>query len=281
MNPYQSQPYGQQPMPGQYPQPPQYNQFPPQQYAQPPAMGQYGQPQQQYGAPYGFQPSAPPTQLKPGMNTNQQGMQQVPPMNPSMNMGYGGPISLQKGGNMSLSKAAPGLVHASVGLGWDVRTTPGAPFDLDASCFVVNAAGKVRTPQDFIFYNNKQSMDGSIYHHGDNLTGAGEGDDEIISVNLPQIPMDVQKIVFVVSIYEAEQRMQNFGMVQRAFIRVVNSDNSQEIVRFDLTEEASLLNCMIFGELYRYNAEWKFKAVGQGVQGGLRQVGAMFGINLA
>jgi len=124
-------------------------------------------------------------------------------------------------------------------------------------------------------------MDGSVYHHGDNLTGAGEGDDEVLSVNLPQIPLDVQKIVFVVSIYEAEQRMQNFGMVQRAFIRVVNSDNTQEIVRFDLTEEASLLNCMIFGELYRYNSEWKFRAVGQGVQGGMRQAGAMFGISLA
>jgi len=182
---------------------------------------------------------------------------------------------------MSLSKAAPGLTNAYIGLGWDVRQTPGAPFDLDASCFMLNAAGKVRQPQDFIFYNNLRSVDGSIVHQGDNLTGVGEGDDERVFVNLALVPPDVQKIVFVVSIYESLQRNQNFGMVQGAFIRVVNADNQVEIVRFDLSEEASLLNCMIFGELYRYNNEWKFRAVGQGFQGGLPQVGNLFGMSLA
>jgi len=296
-----SQPGIGQPM-GSYPQPnsqlgmmnPQMNQpmgQPMGNYAQPGMNSQMGQApvgmQQQYGYPqsmpnqYGSQPGMMP---QPGMNPAvMSGMNQPPLFNQQgVNMGYGGgTVSLQKGGNMSLSKAAPGLTQAYVGLGWDVRQSPGAPFDLDASCFLLNAAGKIRQPQDFIFYNNLRSVDGSIIHQGDNLTGVGSGDDERILVNLALIPADVQRIVFVVSIYEALQRNQNFGMVQNAFIRVVNADNQVEIVRFDLSEEASLLNALLFGELYRYNNEWKFRALGQGVQGGLQQVGAMFGMSLA
>jgi len=201
-------------------------------------------------------------------------------MAPGAPMGAVGSVSLVKGGNLSLSKAVPNLRHITVGLGWDVRQTPGAPFDLDASVFMLKADGRVRMAQDLIFYNNRQSIDGSVYHHGDNLTGAGEGDDEQLSVDLTRVPQEIQKIVCVVSIYEAEARGQNFGMVNRAFIRVVNADNTQEIVRFDLTEEASMFNCMVFGEVYRYNGEWKFRAIGQGVPGGLKACGPMFGISM-
>jgi len=195
----------------------------------------------------------------------------------------GGVVSLQKGGNLSLSKAAPGLRVIRVGLGWDVRQTTGAQFDLDASVFLCRADGKVRGPQDFIFYNNLRSPDGSVSHHGDNLTGVGEGDDEQISIDLSRVPPEIEKLVFSVSIYEADKRSQNFGMVQRAFIRVVRTDQGaeQEIVRFDLTEEASVFNCMLFGEVYRYSGEWKFRAISQGFERGLKQLGDMFGINLA
>jgi tellurium resistance protein TerD len=196
-------------------------------------------------------------------------------------MGQPGVVSLIKGQNMSLSKVAPNLRHARIGLGWDVRQTPGAPFDLDTSVFLLNSTGKVSKPQDFIFYNNKQSMDGSVMHHGDNLTGAGEGDDEQVSIDLTRLSPDIQRVVVVCSIYEAEQRQQNFGMVQRAFIRVVDQDVNQEIVRYDLTEEACMSSTMVFGELYRYGQEWKFKALGNPMQGGLRQLGTEFGIQLA
>jgi len=195
--------------------------------------------------------------------------------------GAPGVISLVKNQNMSLTKVAPNLRHARIGLGWDVRQSPGAPFDLDTSVFLLNAAGKVRQPLDFVFYNNRQSPDGSVVHAGDNLTGAGEGDDEQIAVDLTRVPPDVQRIVVVCSIYEAEQRQQNFGMVQRAFIRIVDQDTNQEIVRYDLTEEACMFSIMTFGELYRYQNEWKFKALGNGMQGGLRAMGAEFGLALA
>jgi len=181
---------------------------------------------------------------------------------------------------MSLTKTAPTLRHAKIGLGWDVRQTPGAPFDLDSSVFLLNGQGRVRQPQDFIFYNNKQSIDGSVIHLGDNLTGAGEGDDEQVTVDLTRVPPDVERIVLVCSIYDAAQRGQNFGMVQRAYIRIVNSDTNQEIVRYDLTEEACMWGVMQFGEIYRYGPEWKFKAIGVGIQGGLQDLGRQFGLNL-
>ncbi|MBQ7457291.1 MAG: TerD family protein [Desulfovibrio sp.] len=189
-------------------------------------------------------------------------------------------VSLSKGGNVSLSKEAPGIEQIQVGLGWDARATDGAAFDLDASCFMLNNAGKVRSDSDFIFYNNLTSTCGSVQHTGDNLTGAGEGDDECVIVDLTKVPADVAKLAFVVTIHEAESRRQNFGMVSNAFIRVVNKKDNQEIARFDLSEDASTNTAMIFGEVYRHNNEWKFKAVGQGYDGGLAAVAKNYGVNI-
>jgi tellurium resistance protein TerD len=188
-------------------------------------------------------------------------------------------ISLSKGGNVSLSKEAPGLKSILVGLGWDARATDGAAFDLDASAFLLNDTGKVRNDSDFIFYNNLKSADGSIEHTGDNLTGQGEGDDESIKVNLATVPTDIQKISVAVTIHDAEVRKQNFGMVSNAFIRVVNQDDGKEIARFDLSEDMSVETAMIFGEIYRSGAEWKFKAIGQGFKGGLGPLAKNFGVN--
>lgn len=189
-------------------------------------------------------------------------------------------VSLVKGGNVSLSKEAPGLESVTVGLGWDVRATDGAAFDLDASCFLLNAEGKVRSDADFIFYNNKTSACGSVQHKGDNLTGAGDGDDEQVAVQLTAVPADVAKIAFAVTIHEADQRQQNFGMVSNAFIRVVNAGDDKELARFDLSEDASTNTSLIFGELYRHNGEWKFRAVGQGYDGGLGALAKGFGVNV-
>lgn len=189
-------------------------------------------------------------------------------------------VSLSKGGNVSLEKEAPGIKSVLVGLGWDARSTDGADFDLDASCFMVGAAGKVRNDNDFIFYNNLKSACGSVEHMGDNRTGAGEGDDEVINVELSKVPADVAKLVFSVTIYEAEKRHQNFGMVSNASIRIVNKENKQEVARFDLSEDASTNTAMIFGELYRHNSEWKFRAVGQGYGGGLAPLARNFGVNI-
>ncbi|MFR9794681.1 TerD family protein [Streptomyces sp. MS06] len=189
-------------------------------------------------------------------------------------------VSLSKGGNVSLTKEAPGLTAVNVGLGWDVRTTTGTDFDLDASALLLSNAGKVVSDQHFIFFNNLKSPDGSVEHTGDNLTGEGEGDDEMIKVNLAGVPADVDKIVFPVSIYEAESRQQSFGQVRNAFIRVVNQANQQEIARYDLSEDASTETAMVFGELYRNGAEWKFRAIGQGYASGLRGIAQDFGVNV-
>ena len=189
-------------------------------------------------------------------------------------------VSLGKGGNVSLSKEAPGLSAVLIGLGWDVRTTTGADYDLDASALLLNASGRVASDQHFVFYNNLRSPDGSVEHTGDNLTGEGEGDDEVIKVNLAGVPADVHKIVFPVSIYEAESRQQSFGQVRNAFIRVVNQANSQEIARYDLSEDASTETAMVFGELYRHSGEWKFRAVGQGYASGLAGIASDFGVNV-
>ncbi|MFF5402570.1 TerD family protein [Streptomyces misionensis] len=189
-------------------------------------------------------------------------------------------VSLSKGGNVSLTKEAPGLTAVIVGLGWDVRTTTGTDFDLDASALLLNTSGKVVSDQHFIFFNNLKSPDGSVEHTGDNLTGAGEGDDEAIKVDLAAVPADVDKIVFPVSIYDAENRQQSFGQVRNAFIRVVNQANQQEIARYDLSEDASTETAMVFGELYRNGAEWKFRAIGQGYASGLRGIAQDFGVNV-
>jgi tellurium resistance protein TerD len=189
-------------------------------------------------------------------------------------------VSLSKGGNVSLSKEVPGLQAVLVGLGWDVRTTTGADFDLDASALMVGTSGKILADQHFIFFNNLTSPDGSVQHTGDNLTGEGEGDDEAIKVNLVGVPAEVDKIVVTVSIYDAESRQQSFGQVRNAFIRVVNQADNREITRYDLSEDASTETAMIFGELYRSGNEWKFRAVGQGYSTGLAGIARDFGVNV-
>src|SRR4051794_29491525 len=189
-------------------------------------------------------------------------------------------VSLSKGGNVSLSKEAPGLQAVLVGLGWDVRTTTGADFDLDASALMVGTSGKILSDQHFIFFNNLTSPDGSVEHTGDNTTGEGEGDDEAIKVNLAGVPADVAKIVFPVSIYEAESRQQSFGQVRNAYIRVVNQADNSELARYDLPEDPSTETAMVFGELYRNGAEWKFRAIGQGYASGLRGIAQDFGVNV-
>jgi tellurium resistance protein TerD len=190
-------------------------------------------------------------------------------------------VSLSKGGNVSLTKEAGGTLNAvTVGLGWDARTTTGADFDLDASALMLNTSGKVPTDGHFIFFNNLTSPDGSVQHTGDNLTGEGEGDDEAIKVGVAATPADIDKIVFTVSIYDAEQRGQSFGQVRNAYIRVINDANGQELARYDLTEDASTETAMNFGELYRNGAEWKFRAVGQGYASGLAGIARDFGVNV-
>lgn len=188
-------------------------------------------------------------------------------------------ISLSKGGNISLSKADPGLKRAVVGLGWDPRTTDGAEFDLDASVFVLGANGKVRSDADFVFYNQKRSTDGSIEHMGDNRSGQGEGDDEQVKINMPALPPSIEKIAVTVTIHEAAARHQNFGQVANAFIRIVNEETGREVLRYDLTEDYSTETAMVFGEFYRNAGEWKFRAVGQGYAGGLQAMCKQYGVN--
>jgi tellurium resistance protein TerD len=190
------------------------------------------------------------------------------------------PVSLQKGGNVSLSKEAPGLQGVRVGLGWDTRVTDGSGFDLDASVFILNTDGKVRSDADFVFYNNKNGADGAVTHMGDNTTGEGEGDDEVVAVKLVSLAADISKLAFAVTIHDAESRRQNFGMVTNAFIRVVNDSDNSEIARYDLSEDASTETAMVFGELYRHGDEWKFKAIGQGFAGGLGPLAKSFGVNV-
>ena len=189
-------------------------------------------------------------------------------------------VSLAKGGNVSLTKEAPGLTTAVIGLGWDARTTSGAAFDLDASALLVNSVGKVLSDEHFVFFNNLTSPDGSVEHTGDNTTGLGDGDDEAIRVGLATVPAEVDKIVFAVSIYEADARRQSFGQVRNAFIRVVDEADGVELARYDLSEDASTETAMIFGEVYRRGAEWKFRAVGQGYTSGLAGIATEFGVNV-
>jgi len=189
-------------------------------------------------------------------------------------------VSLSKGGNVSLSKMSASLSTVTVGLGWDVRTTTGADFDLDASALVCGADGKVLSDQYFVFFNNLTSPDGAVEHTGDNLTGEGEGDDESINVNLTALPPSVDKVVFPVSIYDANTRQQSFGQVTNAFIRIVDASNGTELARYDLTEDASTETAMIFGELYRREGEWKFRAVGQGYASGLAGIAKDYGVNV-
>jgi tellurium resistance protein TerD len=191
-------------------------------------------------------------------------------------------VSLSKGGNVSLTKEAgsAGLSNVTIGLGWDVRSTTGTDFDLDATAIACGADGKVLSDKHFIFFNNLKLADGTIEHTGDNLTGEGDGDDEAIKVNLGAMAPEVDKIVFPVSIYEGETRSQSFGQVRNAFIRVVNDAGSTELARYDLSEDASTETAMVFGEVYRAGAEWKFRAVGQGYASGLKGIAQDYGVNV-
>ena len=189
-------------------------------------------------------------------------------------------VSLSKGGNVSLTKAAPNLISVSVGLGWDARSTSGHGFDLDASALALGENHKVLGDDYFVFFNNLKSPDGSIEHLGDNLTGEGDGDDEVITLNLVNVPPSVLSIVFAVSIYDAESRQQSFGQVRNAYIRVVNLANDVELARYDLTEDASVETAMVFGEVYRHSGEWKFRAIGQGYASGLAGIAKDFGVNV-
>ncbi len=184
-------------------------------------------------------------------------------------------VSLAKGQRVSLEKVAPGLTEIFIGLGWDTKVTDGGfDFDLDASLFLLGTNEKLISDNHFIFYNNLTSPDPdkSVEHTGDNLTGDGDGDDEVVKVNLQKVPSDVQKIVVVVTIHEAEQRSQNFGQVDNAFVRIVNAQTNQEAARYDLTEDCSIETAMVMAELYRKDGEWRLNAVGAGYQGGLQSL---------
>ncbi|MFN8090513.1 MAG: TerD family protein [Mycobacterium sp.] len=189
-------------------------------------------------------------------------------------------VSLSKGGNVSLTKQAPNLTAVLVGLGWDIRTTTGTDFDLDASALACGENKKVLSDAHFVFFNNLRSPEGSVEHTGDNLTGEGEGDDEIIKVDLAATPPTITNIYFPVSIHEADSRGQSFGQVQNAYIRVVDQANGSELARYDLSEDASTETAMVFGELYRAGAEWKFRAIGQGYASGLAGIARDYGVNV-
>lgn len=192
------------------------------------------------------------------------------------------PINLSKGQKVDLTKGNPGLKSIMVGLGWDVNAfDSGADFDLDAAAFMVGANGKCPTEQEFIFYGNLEHNTGSVKHMGDNLTGAGDGDDEQIMIDLSKIPANVEKIAFTVTIYDAENRRQNFGQVSNAFIRIVDDSNGTELIRYDLGEDFSIETAVVVGELYRHNGEWKFNAIGSGFQGGLAALCGHYGIDVA
>ena len=190
-------------------------------------------------------------------------------------------VSLLKGQKVDLTKGNPGLTKIMVGLGWDTNKYDGGyDFDLDAAAFLLNASGKVNADSDFVFYNNKLHDSGAVEHMGDNLTGAGEGDDEVINVDLSKVPANVDKIDFTVTIHEAEKRCQNFGQVSNAYIRVMDEANGTELIRFDLGEDFSVETAIVVGELYRNGGEWKFNAIGAGFSGGLAALCQNFGINI-
>lgn len=192
-------------------------------------------------------------------------------------------VNLSKGQRVSLEK---NMTMALIGLGWDVnRYDGGYDFDLDASAFLLGANGKVRKDEDFIFYHNLQSQDGSVTHTGDNLTGSGNGDDEVLIIDFTKVPADVQKIAITVTIYDADVRHQNFGQVSNAYVRVARMANAEdtvgtEVLKFDLVEEFSIETALVVCEIYRNNGDWKFNAVGAGYKGGLAALCRSFGVNV-
>jgi len=189
-------------------------------------------------------------------------------------------INLSKGQKIDLTKTNPGLKNVLVGLGWDTnRYSGGEDFDLDASAFLTDANGKAINEKSFIFYNNLKSEEGSVIHTGDNRTGEGDGDDEQLQIKLNLVPSHVHKVAFTVTIHDADNRRQNFGQVSNAFIRIVNEDTNEEIVRYDLGEDFSIETALVVGEIYRHNNDWKFNAIGSGFQGGLAALISDFGLN--
>ncbi len=190
-------------------------------------------------------------------------------------------ISLKKGQKVDLTKTNPGLKNILIGLGWDTNKYDGGKdFDLDSSVFLLGANGKVASDDDFVFYGNLKHKSGAVEHLGDNLTGEGEGDDEQIKIDLSKVPAEVEKIDFTVTIYEAEERKQNFGQVENAFIRVMDATNNKELIRYDLGEDFSIETAVVIGELYRNKGEWKFNAIGSGFGGGLASLGKNYGVNV-
>lgn len=188
-------------------------------------------------------------------------------------------ISLSKGQKVDLTKGNPGLKNITVGLGWDTNKYDGGhSFDLDSSVFLLDGAGKCGSEQDFIFYNNLEGGNGSVVHTGDNLTGEGDGDDEQVKISLADVPASIEKIAFTITIHEAEQRNQNFGQVSNSYVRIVNTENNEELIRYDLGEDFSIETAVVVGELYRHNGEWKFNAIGSGYQGGLASLVKDYGL---
>lgn len=190
-------------------------------------------------------------------------------------------INLQKGQKVDLTKGNPGLSKLLIGLGWDTnKYDGGADFDLDAAAFLLGDNGKVPSDADFVFYSNLQHTSGAVIHTGDNLTGEGDGDDEVIKVDLSKVPANISKIDFTVTIYDAESRRQNFGQVSNAYIRVVDENTGKEVIRYDLGEDFSVETAVVVGEIYRNNGEWKFNAIGSGFSGGLAALCRNFGVNV-
>ena len=190
-------------------------------------------------------------------------------------------IKLSKGQRIDLTKTDPGIKKIIIGLGWDVKQFDGGQdFDLDASVFLLGANGKCRNELDFIFYNNLQSPDGSVVHTGDNRTGEGDGDDEQIKVDLSRVPADVDRIAITVTIHDAESRRQNFGQIANSFVRLVNEETNNEVLKFDLGEDFSIETAVVFCELYRSGQDWKFNAIGSGYQGGLAALVNAYGLNV-
>ena len=192
------------------------------------------------------------------------------------------PINLSKGQKVDLTKGNPGLKNILVGLGWDVNAfDSGAAFDLDAAAFMLGADGKCPTEKEFVFYGNLKHASGSVEHMGDNLTGAGEGDDEQIKIDLTKVPANIEKIAFTVTIYDADKRKQNFGQVSNSYIHLVDESKNEELIRYDLGEDFSIETAIVVGELYKNNGEWKFNAIGSGFQGGLAALCGHYGIQVA
>ena len=190
-------------------------------------------------------------------------------------------VNLTKGQKVSLTKDNPSLRKITVGLGWDVnRYDGGSDFDLDASAFLLAGNGRVTNDGDFIFYGNGTHASGGVTYGGDNRTGAGEGDDEQIFVDLPLIPANIEKVDFTVTIYDADVRRQNFGQVNNAYVRIVDDATGKELVRYDLEEDFSIETALVVGEIYRKGGEWRFNAIGSGYQGGLEALCRSYGVNV-